>query len=414
MAFALTPATAVEGVLDYTSREGSKIYSSATKALSEDLYDCTPDGLFNFLETLGDRAAECGWLLEDIGILYIPEDPANPDTTTYLNLLDHYGQIEEDEIRAHSVTYINQPCRSAQDTNMLYKCIMSSISKEGKDKIRIWSADYKVGNYVSGVLLLKVLIRESHLDTNATTTSIRMQLSELHVFLPTIGHDITKFNQHVQLLIKALTARGETTHDLLSNLFKGYLAASDKVFVLYMTRKQEEYEEGKVYNPKMIMNLANTKYKTLKQKGEWNAPTAEEEKILALEAEMNQMKKGAKKGGGKKLPSKAGKPPGGQGDAKPNWLKHNRPPHQNEISKSRNWNSLEYHWCHKDAGGKCPGIWRRHTPKECKGIASKKREFPKKQLESDKAAAFKKSRSLKLSKAYATVIEEGEDAEDSE
>eukprot|EP00978_Attheya_sp_CCMP212_P001859 scaffold3831_cov35-Attheya_sp.AAC.1 len=90
---------------------------------------------------------------------------------------------------------------------------------------------------------------------------------------------------HVQLLMKALTARGETTNDLLSNLFKGYLAASDKVFLLYMTCKQEEYEEGKVYNPKMIMNLANTKYKTLKQKGEWNAPTAEEEKILALEAQ---------------------------------------------------------------------------------------------------------------------------------
>eukprot|EP00978_Attheya_sp_CCMP212_P039051 scaffold199403_cov49-Attheya_sp.AAC.1 len=163
---------------------------------------------------------------------------------------------------------------------------MSSISKEGKDKIRIWSADYKVGSYVSGVLLLKVLIRESHLDTNATTTTIRNQLGELHVFLPTIGHDITKFNQHVQLLIKALTARGETTNDLLSNLFKGYLAASDKVFVLYMTRKQEEYKEGKAYNPELIMSLANTKYKTLKQKGEWNAPTAEEEKILALEAEM--------------------------------------------------------------------------------------------------------------------------------
>jgi hypothetical protein len=412
MAFALTPATAVTGVLDYTTRDHAKIYSSGSKGLSEEPYDCTPDGLFDFLETLGDRARECGWADPDIGLLYIPEDPLQPDTTTYLNLLTHYGQVELEEIRAHAETYIATPCRSAQDATMLYQCIMASISKEGKDKIRIWSQDYKIGSYVCGPLLLKVLIRESHLDTNATTTSIRRQLTELHVFLPTIGNDITKFNQHVQLLMNALTARGETTNDLLSNLFKGYLAASDKVFVLYMTRKQEEYEEGKTYSPKMIMSLANTKYKTLKQKGEWNAPTAEEEKILALEAQMEHMKKGVNKG--KKHPKsadKAEKPKGGQ-DPKPNWLKHNRPPPQNEVNKSRNWNSLAYHWCHKDSGGKCPGIWRRHNPKECKGIASKKREAPKKKPATNetKVEAFKK-RKLQLSKAYASVIEEEGDDE---
>eukprot|EP00978_Attheya_sp_CCMP212_P032841 scaffold129914_cov59-Attheya_sp.AAC.1 len=132
MAFALTPAPAIMGVLDLAAREGSKIYSSATKeltkGLSEELYDCTPDGLFNFLETLGDRAHECGWLLEDVGILYIPEDPANPNTTTYLNLLTHYGQIQPDEIRAHENVYITLPCRSAQDTGMLYKCIIKEHS----------------------------------------------------------------------------------------------------------------------------------------------------------------------------------------------------------------------------------------------------------------------------------------------
>eukprot|EP00978_Attheya_sp_CCMP212_P033479 scaffold135186_cov68-Attheya_sp.AAC.2 len=90
MAFALTPAMAVTGVLDFATREGSKIYHSETKGLSEEVYECTPDGLFNFLETLGDRAHECGWLMEDVGILYIPEDPLNPNTT-YLNLLTHYG-----------------------------------------------------------------------------------------------------------------------------------------------------------------------------------------------------------------------------------------------------------------------------------------------------------------------------------
>eukprot|EP00978_Attheya_sp_CCMP212_P004226 scaffold9244_cov59-Attheya_sp.AAC.1 len=107
-----------------------------------------------------------------------------------------------------------------------------------------WEDDYKIGEYKSGNLLLKVMIRESHLDTNATTSSIRTKLSELNIYLPTIGSDITKFNQYVKLLLVALHSRGKKTEDLLTNLFKGYLAASDKVFVKYILRKQEEYEEG--------------------------------------------------------------------------------------------------------------------------------------------------------------------------
>jgi hypothetical protein len=45
---------------------------------------------------------------------------------------------------------------------------MNSISKEGKNKILIWKKQYTVRNFSSGTLLLKIIIRESHLDTNAT------------------------------------------------------------------------------------------------------------------------------------------------------------------------------------------------------------------------------------------------------
>jgi hypothetical protein len=38
--------------------------------------------------------------------------------------------------------------------------------------------------------------------------------------------------------------RGETSNDLLANLFKGYGAAMDKIFVDYISRKKERYEEG--------------------------------------------------------------------------------------------------------------------------------------------------------------------------
>ena len=81
---------------------------------------------------------------------------------------------------------------------MLYKCLMNSISKTGKDKVTIWMDQYKVSGKSSGNLLLKLIIRESHLDTNATTSSIRMKLASLDVYILKIGCNITKFHGYVK------------------------------------------------------------------------------------------------------------------------------------------------------------------------------------------------------------------------
>ena len=121
---------------------------------------------------------------------------------------------------------------------MLYHCLVGSLSKVGRTKVMVWEEQYKIKVKPSGNLLLKIIIRESHLDSNATTTSIRNQFSSLDQVITTIVCDITKFNAHVQMLLEGLALRGETTHDLLSNLFKGSAAASDTMFTSYIKRKQ--------------------------------------------------------------------------------------------------------------------------------------------------------------------------------
>jgi hypothetical protein len=143
----------------------------------------------------------------------------------------------------------------------------------------------------SGNLLLKSIIRESHLDTNATTASIRNKLYSLDEYILTIGCDITKFNGYVRLLIASLAARGETTQDLLSNLFKGYNAVNDKVFVSYIGRKLEKYKEGESMTSEMLMQLGNNNFTLLKEAGQWNAPLMEEEKILAPQTEVKKLQK---------------------------------------------------------------------------------------------------------------------------
>ena len=156
---------------------------------------------------------------------------------------------------------------------MLYSCLMASLSKVGKTKIMVWEKQYKINGKGSSNLLLKVIIREIHLNSNATTMIIRRQLSSFDTYINTIGCYIKKFNVYVQNLLKGLASHGETTNDLLSNLFKGHQDASDHTFVKYINQKQEEYDDGWLLTRFQLMELADKKYKNLKLNHTWNAPS---------------------------------------------------------------------------------------------------------------------------------------------
>lgn len=121
---------------------------------------------------------------------------------------------------------------------------MASLSSEAKKKVLIWSDQYQIevdGGRFNGVALLKVIIRESHLDTNATTNQIRTKLSSLDTYVTTVNNDIGKVNQYVKLLVQSLAVRNHTTSDLLINLFKGYGAVSDEAFRAWLVRKQDDH-----------------------------------------------------------------------------------------------------------------------------------------------------------------------------
>ena len=174
--FALSPAMAIPGIIDFASTTGKRIFRFTTEKLDEELYDCKPDGMIQFLQSLAVRATEYGWDHDVSGILQIPEDPANVMSDTD-NLIESYGMITIETVRTFEASYIALQVRPAQDTYLLYKCLMKSISKEGKSKITIWKDQYHVNGMPSGNLLLKIIIRESHLDTNATISTIRTNLA---------------------------------------------------------------------------------------------------------------------------------------------------------------------------------------------------------------------------------------------
>ena len=399
VAFSLTPATSIGGIIDYGTSRGRKLYASATAKLEEEPFDCVAEDLYSFLKALKDRAREFGWDEPGVGILSIPDDPIHP--TEFKSLIDQHGEIELERIRVFEESYIEEAIRPAQDTTQLYRCLMASMSKEGKKKILIWESQYTINGLGSGNLLLKIIVRESHLDTNATSASIRTKLTDLDRYLPTKGHDITKFNTYVKLLIDGLRSRGETSHDLLVNLFKGYMACSDREFVAYIKRKQDLFEEGTPIQVDHLMKNAADKYKTLLQKGKWNAPDANEAKILALQAEIKKLKK-------VKDNTKTGKGKGhtkskGDGNTKPKWFSK-RPP-KDDLYKSKEWKGKQWYYCHPDTGGKCEGVWRQHKPSQCKGKEYRfnknpeNKSNPKRKDGNEQNTQSKKKRTLKLQNA---------------
>ena len=416
VAFAFSPALAVQGLLDYTKSEHSKIYKSAIREVSKEPFDCEAEGLYQFLKDVQDRADEMGW---SEGILNITLEVTDNGDPVEENLIDNYGTISLEQVVESELQYINEEGRGAQDTYMLYKCLMASLTNAAKKRISLWSDQYRIGNndLCSGVALLKIIIRESHLDTNATTNQIRTKLSNLDSYILTVDSDIGKFNQYVKLLVQSLTARNQRTSDLLINLFKGYGAVSDEVFRAWLMRKQDDHEEGEELTPDDLMIAAKNKYDTMVEKGTWNAPTAEE-KIVALEAKFNSTmkslnkkvsfekskKKGTKSGGEKQTSKKK------EGDHPKKW----KAPKQGD-KKEVEFKGHTWYWCGKDTGGKCEK-WRAHKPKECKGLATTDAAGDKRKRDPTTGSEKKKTidKKLKVAKAYIAKMEQSADKDTTE
>ena len=238
---------------------------------------------------------------------------------------------------------------------------MNSLSVAGAQRVMALESDYTLdpppgypGDPVkSGVLLLKTIIGVSQIDSRAHTTAIRAQLSNLPSYISDIGGDIIKFNRQVRLLVQELTARGETTNDLLVNLFDAFKTVRDDTFNKYILDKESKYEDGDLgdLSPERLMRLAEERYKILKDKGTWQAPTPEQEKIAALSAKLESLKKSQsnlKKG---KTQGK-NKQKGAKGKKKPGWLEKNERPSDSELKKPKQWNGKSYNYCHSDTGGK--------------------------------------------------------------
>jgi len=59
----------------------------------------------------------------------------------------------------------------------------------------------------------------------------------MHNYMNSVNHNVT-FNEFVRLQINALTEKGETSHYVMVNLFKGYLAAYNRELDIILNKRR--------------------------------------------------------------------------------------------------------------------------------------------------------------------------------
>jgi hypothetical protein len=339
--------------LNFGSKQDRDYYKQAIEKLEGDAYD--GKDLPVFLKKLEGRAYQFNWLeLLTYQVGNPPEDK---------NLLEHYGEITRDVIKAKAVTYLGTNTREDQDSDMLYNCLRKSITDTVFAKIAKEVNKYKIEvqgrPYFDGPAYLRAIIEHTYTNTKANVTAARENLANLKEYMEGLNDsNITQFNEHVKTQIEMLDAAGARTTELVTNLFKGYSRVKDKAFREWVRLKKLQYNEGTYQiddDARDFMEAAKKHYTDALLAKEWMQADDEQQTILALQTEVRELKASKAKG---KYSSDKHK--GGSTKKRPSeWDWKHVPPKFGEPNTKKYKGKL-YYWC------KNHSLWCLHKPKECK------------------------------------------------
>jgi len=379
-------------LIDYKSREGQKIAEGAKASLKPD-FNLKDDDLHVFVTSVFDRGEEYGYNRDD-GILDVPNTAGEKG-----NICIAYSMRTVAEVRAHAESYAFQQTRKAQDSVNLYQCLMNSLTPDAKATILQFQDEYTLVDPAdskrklkSGALLFRIMVRESHIDTKFTSREVRLQLSSLDTFMIKCGSDLEVFTKHVNKLLMKLAAREETTEDLTANLLKAYKVCADTKFRAYIDRQEERIDDGEDIPPPLLMSRCLTKYQMSKQRDEWQAPTADEDKIIALQAQISKLLAMAATTTQEQQVKPSSEPRKGKRKAREAWMDI---PIKDGEPTTKTVNGVEYRYCtlHK---------WCHHLTDTCKNI---KRTAEKPPADAAKPAA-KEGPTLVISQALKDLMAE--------
>lgn len=326
-AFHLSPAQYhPTEIVNIASRTGKAVFDLVQAGLATK-YDLGRDGWPAFIESMLEAVELLACDTENYSVVdYTPTGAAGP-----VNIIDHFGEVTVDEIKAQSALFMTGARRNTRHgQNNMFMCqfTLNSLTPDAKQTVMTYKKKFMMTvngkDQMNFALLWKAIAKIPSLDSKATARILRAELRALGDQINELG--IPKFNIAFKSKMDALTARGETVDDPVQMLLEAYLKAGDSRFVDYITIKKNELDddEGHFYGKtwEEILDKGLVKYNGWSD--DWGKKTQAEETFLALAANLlrgqstsgalsalrGQLElKGASKGSTKPKPKAKANPP---------------------------------------------------------------------------------------------------------
>jgi hypothetical protein len=337
-----------EANINLTTKEGRALWDEGTKPIYT-LFSGNGKDLLMFLADIKNRSKKCFWSDE---LLFGPLGHR-------LNLLTEYGQItlekvkQDRDARNASIASTHEEQRPKINALMMYHFIYDSLGERPRKKISTRLEEIEN----DGPTLLKIVLDDTFVATKTTTFTTKESLYNLS--LKAYRFDVLKMNQNVREKLLDLQAVGFTqdNEDLVIHLFRAYQTATNQEFLTHIEYLKNEWTSGRITNPDDLMAKAETKYDELSKTNKWKQKSAKDDHIVALAAQLNDLKTKL----GTTKPKKPNDPKKPQRFPTPPW-KFDR-----SLSTKLTYEheGKEYHWCEGPGHNKV-GMWSRHKPSACK------------------------------------------------
>ena len=177
---------------------------------------------------------------------------------------------------------------------MLDVCILNLVTEAAAAVLFRKAKDYKdSAGEDSGLLLLKLVISESTLETKSTVNNLWGKLTTgLSALMQGHSDNIQLFNRDVKSLQEDLRAHGQDPDNILPQLFMTYYGCEGTNSPLgrFIEFLENSYNGGVDMTASELMFKVEEKYKELKERQQIQGLKKDDE-IVALKAQLEELKK---------------------------------------------------------------------------------------------------------------------------
>jgi hypothetical protein len=289
--FAATPAMVNhQDLINYSTKVGTRIYNEGCKKLTTE-FDMKSSGTIVYTTELQAKCVKMGWHIGTQQIINF----TNAAGST-INIVHQYEQINTAMLQAQCEVFCKSTgalfqARARQNNTMMSKCIMKMLTPAARVRLLPFQRDYEIDNVIYAPLLHKKIMALATINSVTTTKTLHNNLRELPTYCSTIKGDIKLLHSYFDSNYTQIIARGATVDNPINILFFGYMVVPCNNFRSYIKHKQDAYTDGTlILMQEELIMLATNKFNLLMQEETWGAKSPDDDKIVAMQAELTALR----------------------------------------------------------------------------------------------------------------------------